>query len=197
MTDIASDFEDALAGDQPDFESKPTAPLDLDQATQWVAQVARARRLRDEYEEAHRAAVARLNARLDERVEALNQQEEWYAEALEMFHRTAIAVDDKALTIPTPAGTLKSTKTQPVWEFYDEAAFTAWALENLPEVIAPLPEPPEPKVAKNAVKKALKDDAEAVIKLAGTSDAVLTHEEAPVPGLRVLPPGRNYKIITD
>jgi hypothetical protein len=197
MDDIASDFEDALAGDQPDFESKPTAPLDLDQATQWVAQVARARRLREEYEEAHRSAVARLNARLSVRVEALNQQEEWYAEALEMFHRTAIAVDETALTIPTPAGTLKSTKTQPTWEFYDEEAFTAWAVENLPAVIAEPPPPPAPKVVKAEVKKALKDEATEVLKVAGTSDAVLTHDGAPVPGLRVLPAGRNYKVVTD
>ena len=114
-----------------------------------------------------------------------------------MYHRTVIANDPAALTIPTPAGTLKSTKTQPTWEFYDEAAFTAWALENLPQVIAEPPAPPEPKVVKNEVKKVLKDEAEAAIKVAGTSDAVLTHDGAPVPGLRVLPAGRNYKVITD
>jgi hypothetical protein len=197
MTDIAADFEDALAPDEPDFTEKPSAPLDLDQATQWVAKVARARRLREEYVAAHQAAVARLNARLNERVEALAQQEEWYGEALAMFHKTAIAVDPEALTIPTPAGTLKSTKTQPKWEFFDEAAFTAWALENAPEVIAEPPPPPAPKVVKTEVKKALKADAEKALKVAGTSDAVLTHDGAPVPGLRVLPAGRNFKIVTD
>jgi hypothetical protein len=196
MTDITADFEDALAPDEPDFTETPSAPLDLDQATQWVAKVARARRLREEYVAAHSAAVARLNARLNERVSALAAQEEWYGEALAMFHKTAIAVDPEALTIPTPAGTLKSTKTQPTWEFYDEAAFTAWAEENIPQVMAEPPPPPAPKVKKAEVKKALKADAEKALKVAGTSDAVLMHDEATVPGLRVLPAGRNFKVIT-
>jgi len=195
--DINDEFDEALAGDTPDFDAPPAPALDLDQATQWVAQVARARRLREEYQAAHAAAVARLNTRLNARLEALGQQESWYEEALTMYHRTAIANDPAALTIPTPAGTLKSTKTQPTWEFYDEDAFTTWAIENLPAVIAEPPPPPEPKIVKATVKKALKDDAEAVLKVAGTSDAVLTHDGAPVPGLRVLPPGRNYKVITD
>jgi hypothetical protein len=194
--DITQDFEDALAGDEPTFD-EVHAPLDLDQATQWVAQVARARRLREEYQEAHRAAVARLNARLAERITALTQQEEWYEEALVMYHRTLLATDPEAKTVPTPAGTLKSTATQPTWEFYDEDAFTAWAVENLPSVIAEPPPLPAPKVVKAEVKKALKDEAAEVLKVAGTSDAVLTHDGAPVPGLRVLPAGRNYKVITD
>jgi len=197
MTDLADDFDDALGGDTPDFQSEPVAPLGLVQATEWVAQLARTRRLQAEYREAHAAAVARLNARLNARTEALHQQEGWLAEALEMFHRTALATDKSAKTIETPAGTLKSTATQPTWEFYDEEAFTAWALENLPEVIAEPPPPPAPKAAKTAVKKALKDDAAVALKAAGTSDAVLMHDGASVPGLRVLPAGRNYKVITE
>lgn len=191
------EFEDALGGDYPDFDEDVHAALDLNQATQWVAQLARVRRVREEYEAAHAAAIARLNARLANLTENLAQQEMWYTEALKMYHATVLANDPAAKTIATPAGTLKSTATQPSWDFYDEAAFTAWALENLPEVIAEPPPPPEPRVAKNEVKKALADAAKDAIKLAGTSDAVLTHDGAPVPGLRVLPAGRNYKVVTE
>jgi hypothetical protein len=128
---------------------------------------------------------------------ALDTQEGWFSEALEMYHRTVLSLDPEAKTIPTPAGTLKSTATQPEWQFYDEEAFTTWALENLPEVIAEPPPPPAPKVVKTKVKAALKEDATDALKLAGTSDAVLTFDGAVVPGLRVLPAGRNYKVITD
>jgi hypothetical protein len=190
------DFADALGGDEVDFDAKPQAPLDLDQVTQWVAQLARVRHLRDEYDTAYAAAVARLSARHAERKAALDTQEAWFAEALEMYHRTVLAADPQAKTIHTPAGVLKSTATQPSWEFYDEAAFAEWAMENLPQVFSePLP-PPAPKVVKNEVKKALKDEADEALKVAGTSDAVLTHDGVPVPGLRVKPAGRNYKVET-
>lgn len=195
--DITDEFDEALAGEAPDFDAPPAPALDLDQATQWVAQVARARRLREEYQAAHAAAVNRLNARLNNRLSALNEQEAWYEEALAMYHRTLLANDPEAKTVPTPAGTLKSTATQPTWEFYDEAEFTAWAIENMPEVIADPPPPPALKVVKATVKKVLKADAAKALKVAGTSDAVLTHDGTPVPGLRVLPAGRNYKVITD
>lgn len=191
------DFADALEGDGPDFDAEPSAPLDMDQATQWVASLARVRRLREEYEAAHAAAINRLSARLFERMIALDTQEGWFSEALEMYHRTVLSLDPEAKTIPTPAGTLKSTATQPEWQFYDEEAFTVWALENLPEVIADPPPPPALKVAKAKVKAALKEDAAEALKVAGTSDAVLTYDGAEVPGLRVLPAGRNYKVITD
>lgn len=194
---ITDEFDEALAGEAPDFDAEPTPALDLDQATQWVAQVARVRRLRDEYLAAHAAATARLNARLNERLAALNEQEAWFEEALAMYHRVLLANDPEAKTVPTPAGTLKSTATQPTWEFYDEEAFTAWAVENMPQVIAEPPPPPAPKVVKTEVKKVLKAEAAEALKMAGTSDAVLTHDGAAVPGLRVLPAGRNYKVITE
>jgi hypothetical protein len=190
------DLSDALAGDEPDFDTEPSAPLDLDQVTQWVEQVARVRRLLDEYRQAHAAAVQRLNDRLNQRVEDLTKKEKWYEEALEVYHKVTIQNDPKALTIETPAGTLKSRMGQVEWEFFDEAAFTAWALENLPEVIAEPPPPPAPKPAKKEVKKALKDEAAKALKVAGTSDAVLACDGAPVPGLRVLPAKRKYDVVT-
>lgn len=197
MTDPVADFEDALGGETPDFEAKPEPALDLDQATQWVAELARIRRVRAEYEQAYTAAVARLSERRSQRLASLNEQEAWYAEALELYHRVVLANDKKAITIPTPAGTLTSRMGQPKWEFYDEDAFTAWALNNLPEVIADPPPPPAVRPAKNKVKKVLKDEAAKVLAVEGTSDAVLTYNDAPVPGLRVLKAKRNYEVVTE
>jgi len=189
MSNPTDDFEDALAGDEPDFEQKPTAPLDLDQATQWVAKVARARRLREEYQAAHAAAVARLNARLSERMSALDQQEEWYGEALAMFHRTALANDPEALTIPTPAGTLKSRKGQKQWTYGDEEALLAWAVENADDAVD-YPPTPAPKVNKTRLKKALKD--------AKVSDGVvMTDDGVAVPGVTVADAVRKFTIDTD
>lgn len=189
MTNPADDFEDALAGETPDFESEPAGALDLDQATQWVAQVRRIREKRDEYQAAHAAAVARLNARLAERMEALGQQEEWFTEALTIYHRTVLANDPEAKTIPTPAGTLKARKGQPGYSYEDEEALLAWAMENASDVVD-VPPPPDPRVNKNRLKK--------VIKAGKVSDGVIIMPDGePVPGVKVTDAEVDYKVVTD
>jgi len=189
MTNAHEDFEDALTGEEPDFAEEPSAPLDLDQATQWVAKVARARRLREEYVAAHTAAAARLNARLNERLSALDQQEEWYTEALVMYHRTVLATDTEALTIPTPAGTLKSRMGQPSWSYEDDDALLAWAVEHANDVVD-FPPPPEPRVNKARLKKALKESK--------VSDGVVvTPEGEAVPGVKVTDAKRKFTVETD
>ena len=189
MTNPADEFESAIAGDAPDTDGEPTAPLDLDQATQWVAQVDRIRRLREEYQQAHAAAVARLNARLNARVSALAEQEEWYAEALEMFHRTVLASDSEALTIPTPAGTLKSRKGQPTFSYTDDEALLAWAMENANDAVD-FPPTPDPRLNKTKFKKAVKE--------AKVSDGVIiTDDGEAVPGVTVADPERKFTIETE
>lgn len=189
MTNPTDDFEDALAGDDPDFGSEPSSPLDLDQATQWVAKVAQARRKREEYREAHAAAVARLNARLAERMEALDQQEAWFTEALTIYHRTVLAADPEAKTIPTPAGTLKARKGQPGYSYEDEEALLAWAMENASDVVD-VPPPPDPRVNKNRFKKAIKGSK--------VSDGVIIMPDGePVPGVKVTDAEVDYKVVTD
>jgi len=191
---IEDEFEEALAGEGPDFEADPASAatgLDLDQVTQWVAQVDQVRRKRAEYQAAHQAAVQRLNGRLQERLSALDAQEEWLEEALTVYHKTVIANDPRALTIHTPAGTLKSTKGQPKYDYADEAALVAWALENAPEIVD-VPPAPEPRVPKNNLKKLLKEQG------AKISDGTLVLDDGTaVPGVKAEKARRNYNVITE
>jgi len=180
MTDV---FEEALAGSE---ATQGEVPLDLDQATQWVAQVKAIRGRKAEYQAAHAAAVSRLNAKLNEVCFNLDTQEEWMTDALEMYHRTVLANDAERITIQTPAGTLKSNKGQPKWVYEDEAAFEEWAFANIPTVVTPHPD----TINKTKVKAALKD--------ATFSDGVVVLKDGTaVPGLKVLPAERGFSIVTD
>lgn len=183
------DFQDALEGDAPDTDSTPSAPLDLNQATQWVAQVARIRRLREEYQQAHAAAVERLNERLHTRLANLAEQEEWFTEALTMYHRTVIAQDPEALTIYTPAGTLKSVQGQPKFIYEDEAALLEWAIREAGDVVD-VPPTPDPKVNKTRLKKMLKEAT-------ATDGVFITQDGERVPGVRVEKAKRNFSVLTD
>jgi hypothetical protein len=179
MTDI---FQDALAGDE---AQQGQVPLDLDQATQWVAQVKGIRDRITEYQAAHAAAVKRLNLKLNEVVTNLETQEEWMLDALEMYHRTVLANDKERVTIQTPAGVLKSNAGQNKWVYEDNAAFEAWAMENIPAAVTPHPD----TINKTKAKSALKD--------ATISDGVvMTKDGVKVPGIRVAPPERTFKVIT-
>jgi hypothetical protein len=179
MIDI---FDEALAGED---AKQGEVPLDLDQATQWVAQVKAIRDRKAEYQAAHAAAVRRLNAKLTEVCSNLDTQEEWMTDALEMYHRTVLANDAERVTIQTPAGVLKSNAGQNKW-VYDDAAFEAWALENIPSAVTPHPD----TINKTKAKTALKD--------ATISDGVvITADGVKVPGITIVPPERTFKIVTD
>jgi hypothetical protein len=195
VIDIENEFDDALAGPPPDTTQPPQPANSLDQATQWVAAIARIRRQRQQYIEAHNAAIARLDQRLQQHLQTLQQQENWYTEALEMYHRMILANDPDAKTIHTPAGTLKSVATQPVWEIDDEQAYTAWAAQHLPETLIQPPQPP-PKPSKTEIKKTLKTIANQALQNT-TGKTRLTYNGQTIPGLTVTPATRKFTIITD
>jgi len=175
-------FDEALAGDD---AKQGEVPLDLDQATQWVAQVKDIRDRKAEYQAAHTAATKRLNAKLAEVCSSLDTQEEWMTDALEMYHRTVLANDDTRVTIQTPAGVLKSNAGQNKW-VYDDQTFEAWAMENIPSAVTPHPD----TINKTKAKSALKD--------ATISDGVvITKDGVKVPGITITKPERTFKIITD
>lgn len=184
------EFEDALCGEiaTADAEGNLGLPVDLDQAEQWMAQLRRIRRLRAEYVAAHAAAVARLNARLTEVTAPLDGEDAMLSEALEMFHRTLIAVDANRKTVPLPSGTLKSRMGQPTVEVTDEDALLAWAVANRPDVVD-FPPPPDPKVKKVDLKKVIK--AEATV-----SDGVplLGADREPIPGVVVTEAERKFDL---
>jgi hypothetical protein len=183
MSDANDIFEEALAGDEAE---RGEVPLDLDQATQWVAQVANIRAKITEYKAAHAAAIKRLDAKLNEVVGNLETQEGWMLDALEMYHRTVLANDKERVSIVTPAGTLKSNKGRDKWVYEDDAAFTAWVLENIPTAVVTKEDTIDKNKAKTALKSATFSDG-----------VVITADGVKVPGVKILPPERTFSVVTD
>lgn len=176
MTNATDDLMAALEGEE------VTAPIPdpdgstIDTVTEWVAQVVRLDAREAEYVEAHKAAVAKLNARKADRLAAIEEQRGYLMDAIETYHRARLAQDPEAKSIPTPAGTLKSTKRQDQWVIEDDEAFTQWAVVNLPEAV----KHPDPVVNKTDAKKALKARAERF------SDERVIVDGGAVPGLRFI-----------
>lgn len=176
----------ALGGDEPDFTEEPYAPLDLDQATQWLTQLAEARSKRAEYEAALAAATLRLQERARKAFDGFDRAETWLTQALEIFHQTALTLDPKATKIETPAGDLTSNAGQQRWVYEDEAALLKWALVNANAAVN-FPVAPEPTLKKNDLKKILKETAT-------FSDGVVVAEDGTlVPGVKVLPARRTFE----
>lgn len=173
MTDATADLMAALEGEP------VTGPIDPDGATsdhvtEWVAQVVRLQKRKDEYEAAHKAAVAKLGARLAERNAALDEQIAWLMDALSTYHRVVLANDPDAKTIHTPAGTIKSRKAQDRFVVEDEDAFKTWATAAFPAAV----EFPAPKVKLVEAKKLMKNGR--------ISDQRLIVDGETIPGVRVI-----------
>jgi len=189
MTNATADLMAALEGDE---VTGPIADPDastIDTVTEWVAQVVRLDAQEAEYAEAHKTAVARLNARKAERLAAIGEQRSYLVDAIETFHRARLAQDPEALTIHTPAGTMKSTKRQDQWVIEDDATFTAWCVANLPDAVTFA----DPVVNKGTAKKVLKEKAERY-----SDQRVIVGGEA-VPGLRFIEADpvkdRNFSVV--
>ena len=173
---VTDDLMAALEGDE---VTAPIADPDnstIDTVTEWVAQVVRLDAREAEYVEAHKAAVAKLNARKAERLAAIEEQRGYLTDAIETYHRARLAQDPEAKSIPTPAGTMKSTKKQDQWVIEDDEAFTKWCVINLKDAVTFA----DPVVNRSDAKKALKAKAERY-----SDERVIVGGEA-VPGLRFI-----------
>ena len=187
-------LEDALAGEmEPDIDSPPTAPLDLTQATSWVAHLARVRRQREEWDVAYQAAMQRLQERNRVEQARLDRWEAWLEEALEMFHRTVLANDPDALTIYTPAGTMRSKMGQPAVDIQDQEALIKFLLaDDETRELVEFPPPPPPKVGKVPLRKFIKDN------MVRSSDGVVTLKDgSTVPGVVWTDAERTFSVNTD
>lgn len=174
MSTATDDLMSALEGDEVSAPIPDPDASTIDTVTEWVAQVVKLDAKEAEYVEAHKGAVAKLNARKADRLAAIEEQRGYLMDAIETYHRARLAQDPEAKSIPTPAGTIKSTKQQDQWVIEDDAAFTEWCAANLPDAVSY----PEPKVNKTDAKKALKAKAERF-----SDERVIVDGEA-VPGLR-------------
>jgi hypothetical protein len=195
MNEFELELEAALGGTEADTSmpikdqvERGHVALGEDQATQWGAQLNAARRKAREVAEAHSAAVERLNAVTNARLEALAVQEAWLEEALQVYHEVKLAEDPEGYkTIILPTVTLKSgTWGGDVWT-WEDSAFEPWAVENLPGAV----EYPAPKVKKADAKKLIKEGT-----LRISDGKVVLKDGTAVPGLTVTARDRQFKATT-
>lgn len=153
ISDIYDDLDAAVAGDEPDYDTEPETPDDQDHANRLLRRYARVLREVDAVNEVYDAEIERIEVRRRHRLDILDGQKAWLAQALEMYHRARLADDPNAKSIELPNGTLKSRRQQPEWTF-DPDVFVAWAAEHHPDLVR-VPAPPAPAPDKVAAKKAL------------------------------------------
>lgn len=122
-------------------------------------------------ESAAQAEIERITAWLEERKAARQSQREFFVEHLTSFHRRVLLQDDKAKTIKLPHGVLKARKLPDKWE-YDEKTILKWAKENGRHEMIRVKE----EVIKDAVKRTVKEDGEAI------------------PGVTILPQGIKFDV---
>jgi len=106
------------------------------------------------------------------------------------FHATRIAEakengEPEPLTIKLDAAELKSNMGQQKWSYFDEKAFARWVLGKIPTAKKP---DPEPQINKNVAKNALAD-------CAPDDDGVITFRGESVPGVKVTPPTREFRVV--
>lgn len=188
------DLDDFLEGEPPDFDGEVDTPLSREDASKRLFSLRRARAEKVRVQGVADDRRAQIKAWEVAEVERVDKRITWLETALRLYHQMELARDPKgAKTINLPDGELKSTATQPSWEYTDPAAFLAWCLENRPDLVRQ-PDPPPPEIDKQAVKAALvvqPPDPKAA-PILGVDPKT---QEVP-PGLTVLPAGRNYKAVT-
>jgi hypothetical protein len=147
------DLTDVLAGDPPEFDDEPVAPIDADQADRWLRRL----RILAEQDDADTELANTERARIDLWL-TLQQQHrakdrEWLESSLtlHMENHLRTAGPRAAKTIHLPNGDLIARAAPPVYDYDDEEAFVVWAertgRENLLRFRDPEPD-------KNAVKAA-------------------------------------------
>lgn len=184
-----ADLEDDFLGAEPNYEGPVEPPANADHAERMLGRLARLRR----DAAAAEAFAARRHVEIDEwvarRLFPLVTRMAWLEQALREYHIAVLGREPERKSIALPSGSLVSRMGQPTWEFHDEAAFLAWATENLPAAVRQKP-PPPPEIDKAVAKDALtRRDAKGKPLEHGLTEG----GERP-PGLVVIPGERQYDV---
>lgn len=151
------DLDEFLAGPEPDFDTEPTAPVDMDQAERFLRHWRRLQADADRATEVANTQRARIDLWLSAELDRVGRQQRWFEQSLFGLHSAILRATPKAKTLHLPSGSLRARAQQPEWAYDDEEAFVAWAVEHRPELAPdPVPPPlPARKPAKAEAKKRL------------------------------------------
>jgi hypothetical protein len=178
-----------------DREANPT-PVDVTKTPTTAAEaeaygVARQDLLfaRQEADLAFHEALADVLARHRAHVDGIDSDVAEIEGRLKVYHEVQVNVarqlgEKPPLTITFDSVTLSSSEGQPTWVYEDDKAYATWVIANIPDAVKP---PKDPEINKNSAKNTL-----------GKCDVDESHrvifEGSPVPGVKVLPAKRNFRV---
>lgn len=166
------DLDVALHGPDPDYDVEPTPPEDEESIVRALGRLARIRRRVEQDRTLAEAQIAHTRGWLDERLATHDRAARWHEEMLARYHAARLDRDPRAKTLRYPTGTLRARKAGGGVTVTDEAAFLAWAPDDLVRVTR--------RPALSAIRKAT---------VPGPDGVAVTADGEPVPGV-VLDPER-------
>lgn len=157
-----SALEEFLIGEPEldELDETPPPPDNVEQADWQLRKLARLRRLMAENEAIAAAEIARVRVWLGDVNGKLARQAEFYENSLAAFHEHLLEDDPKRKTISLPAGTLKARKHPDTVVVLDAERFTAWALEQRPELVRTKVEPNKTEIKRLLSVGPLADDTD-------------------------------------
>lgn len=204
MTALPDDLDDLATPDDYDPDNPQPAPpiaggvtAEDREANRHLRAIAALRHELDRVDTIYGHELDRLRARLEERRSVILRRIAWHEAPLIGLHAARLAVDPKgARSIELPHGTLRSrTPSKPSVHVVDDAAFVAWAEDNMAELVRRTPKP-----ALDAVKRAV-GDARLVVTLPEDEDAegavVASSTGERVPGMVARRPVTSYTVVVD
>ena len=190
IADEYQDLDERLA-EEIDYDTPPESFTDDDRANRLLRVHASLARDLADVAQVYDAERNRLDDWRDDRTEQIRNRVEWVEQALEMWHRSKLQANPKAVTVTLPNGQHRARAQQPEWTV-DPDLFLPWAeTHGHPELIRvkTIIEPD-----KAAAKKLLHVDADTTTPEGETVRAV-TEDGEIVPGVSVVIRGRKHEVV--
>lgn len=173
------DLDEALHGPDPDYDVEPVAPEDEGEIVRALGRLARIRRRVEQDRQLADAQIEHTRAWLAGRLALHDRAARWHEDLLARYHAARLATDPKAKTLHYPTGTLRARKAAGRVTVTDEAAFLAWAPDDLVRVTR--------RPALTAIRKAT---------VPGPDGVAVTADGEPVPGVVLEPDRVSYTAAT-
>jgi phage host-nuclease inhibitor protein Gam len=116
-------------------ETREAFVIQTKEQASWVLRkLAKIRKEMAENQAVAEAEIKRTKKPLEEVNGSLEKEAEYFANLLQVYHRTVLEENPKAKTIKLPFGTLKARQQQPEY-VRDEEKLLAWTKQNRPDAV--------------------------------------------------------------
>lgn len=139
-----------VPGEVPEAPKRRFVVENAEQANWAVRKVKKIRERQAEAKALADREIAKVSAWLEQRMQSLQREEEFFASLLEEWHRKLLQEDPRMKTVKLPEGALEIRRLPPEFR-YEEEVLLGWVRENHPDCVVV-----KERVAWAALKKRLK-----------------------------------------